>query len=307
MVGLCSKSAVQQASFSGVNTETSTTRTKSVEVLRDALNTLKSHAPQETDGKWLEKLTVMVAPVLADWDVEECWAWGDWPDRQDLFPATTNQDIGIDLVARRRSDGERIAIQCKARQLGPDGTGSPISKTEVSKFLAPTAGDHFAERWLVTNGAVPPNANAMSVISMDDRPVKIVNLTADVTAQAPVYDTHVEQVCSHCEDPGRPQTRDCMQREAVDRTVAILREHAETDSGGLPKGQARGRIILPCGTGKTRIALRIVEQLTPSPPRSVGGAVPIDRFGRTTAPRVSPTRHPGCSGVGGVFRPNRRV
>ncbi len=30
----------------------------------------------------------------------------------------------------------------------------------------------------------------------------------------------------------------------------------------MPIGQARGKIILPCGTGKTRISLRIVEELT---------------------------------------------
>ncbi len=42
----------------------------------------------------------------------------------------------------------------------------------------------------------------------------------------------------------------------------MLREHVEADTGGLPVGQARGRIILPCGTGKTRIALYITEELT---------------------------------------------
>ena len=45
------------------------------------------------------------------------------------------------------------------------------------------------------------------------------------------------------------------------------RSHSETStrsrtSGGLPIGQARGKIILPCGTGKTRISLRIIEELT---------------------------------------------
>ena len=35
-------------------------------------------------------------------------------------------------------------------------------------------------------------------------------------------------------------------------------------SGGTPVGEARGKIILPCGTGKTRISLRIVEELTPT-------------------------------------------
>ena len=28
-------------------------------------------------------------------------------------------------------------------------------------------------------------------------------------------------------------------------------------------GQARGKIILPCGTGKTRISLRLVEEMSP--------------------------------------------
>ena len=54
-----------------------------------------------------------------------------------------------------------------------------------------------------------------------------------------------------------------MQDEVVAQSVRILKEHAQTESGGLPLGQARGKIILPCGTGKTRISLRIIEELTP--------------------------------------------
>lgn len=53
------------------------------------------------------------------------------------------------------------------------------------------------------------------------------------------------------------QTRDAMQREAVRKSVAALKSHAQSGSGS-----ARGRIILPCGTGKTRIALRVIEELT---------------------------------------------
>lgn len=30
----------------------------------------------------------------------------------------------------------------------------------------------------------------------------------------------------------------------------------------IPRGEARGRIVLTCGTGKTRIALRVTEELT---------------------------------------------
>ena len=49
-----------------------------------------------------------------------------------------------------------------------------------------------------------------------------------------------------------------------DEAVRILQDHVQSDSGGLPAGQARGKVILPCGTGKTRISLRIVEELTPA-------------------------------------------
>ena len=52
-----------------------------------------------------------------------------------------------------------------------------------------------------------------------------------------------------------------MQREAVDRAVERLRANEDADEVGIPRGEARGRIVLPCGAGKTRIALRIVERL----------------------------------------------
>ena len=46
--------------------------------------------------------------------------------------------------------------------------------------------------------------------------------------------------------------------DAIKTSVDLLREHANANGGG----RARGRIILPCGTGKSRIALRIIEELT---------------------------------------------
>ncbi len=227
----------------------------------DVLGTLDRYAPLATDGIWLEDLTVDVAPLLADWDVEFCHRWGDWPSRLEHFPTSTAVDIGIDLVAQRRSDGRLIAIQCKARQLGSDGTGHEIGKNEIAKFQAIAANELFAERWLVTNGAVPLNATAVRAIEVSGKPIKVVNLAADVTAQAAVESGEVESDCPHCLDGEGVQTRSCMQREAVEDSVRILREHAAADSGGLPRGQARGRIILPCGSGKTRVALRIIEQL----------------------------------------------
>ena len=233
------------------------------DVLDNAREALEHYSPQATDGTWLEELTVEVAPFLADWDVEICYPWATWPAREEHFPSVGEQDIGIDLIAERRSDGRPIAVQCKARKLEPDGSGQEIGKNEIARFSAVAANDLFAERWLVTNGANPLNANAESAIKVSGNLIKLVNLTADVTAEVITGHAGTDaDDCPHCGDPEAAQTRTCMQREAVEDSVLILQEHAATDSGGLPEGQARGRIILPCGAGKTRVALRIVEKLT---------------------------------------------
>ena len=99
---------------------------------------------------------------------------------------------------------------------------------------------------------------------MTNKPIKMINIANDLLQQQATF-TH--EACPHCEpNPDaeeRRQTRTCMQTEAITKSVHILKEHEQSESGGLPIGQARGKIILPCGTGKTRISLRIVEALTP--------------------------------------------
>ena len=93
-------------------------------VLDDALATLEEHAEQQTDGRWLEDLTRDVAPRLRDWNVDGCWRWGDWPERDEVMPeGTPAVDVGIDLVARRRDDGGWIAIQVQGTQTEPARRG----------------------------------------------------------------------------------------------------------------------------------------------------------------------------------------
>ena len=122
----------------------------------------------------------------------------------------------------------------------------------------------------MTNGDNRISGNTAQVISTYDpeHPIKLINIHADLIAARQA--AAPPEPCPHCDpgadpDPGGAprRTRQCMQDEAVAESVRILREHAQSDSGGLPVGQARGKIILPCGTGKTRISLRIVERLTP--------------------------------------------
>ena len=233
-------------------------------IIESAVATVREASAQQTGGKWLENITVLTAPLISEWDVESCYPWTEWPDREFHFPNTTNQDVGIDAVAVRRSDGEHIAIQCKSRQLDEHGHGASINKGELDKFISSSAGDFWAERWLITNGDTPIGPTALQTPSLHDKPIKMVNIANDLLQQQAAF---TGEECPHCEpNPDgeeRRQTKTCMQNEAVAESVRILQEHKQSDSGGLLVGQARGSIILPCGTGKTRISLRIVEELTP--------------------------------------------
>ena len=233
-------------------------------VIEAALAEIDERSSQETRGRWLELLTVRVAPCVKEWDITGAWQWADWPDREKHFPGSKLDDPGIDVVAVRRSDDQFIAIQCKSRKLDSEGRGASIGKDEIGKFLIAASSKFWAERWLVTNGDNPIGSKAQQALGMADWPVKAVNVALDVRQQrsALAFDS---EACSHCDaqdSEWTPRTRTCMQDEAVTESVRILKEHAEHDTGGLPRGQARGKITLPCATGKTRISLRIVEKLT---------------------------------------------
>ena len=225
--------------------------------------------PQETDGEWLEVVTVESGPYIKEWDIAGCWRWGEWPDREIHFPNTTRLDVGIDAVAMRRNDGKYIAIQCKSRRLDDEGRGASINNNEIAKFAAASASGFWAERWVVTNGDNPLASGAAQSASMHAQPLKLVNITNDLHQQRQANAASEE--CEHCQPnphddkrgDERLQTKSCMQNEAVANSVRILREQERSESGGLPMGEARGRIILPCGTGKTRISLRVIEELTP--------------------------------------------
>ncbi len=227
-------------------------------VIESALGRLEHLSSEKTDGRWLEDLIEQVAPEVREWDLAGCWRWPDWPDREQVMPAGTPAiDVGIDLVARRRSDGRWVAIQAKARKIDDYGGGTPVTANELNKFLSATALDEiWAERWLVTNGDVPLHRIALAKIKMSGLQVKTIDVSTVLRDEQRVLATaDATENCRHCEQPAgvdvphARQTRDCMQREAIEHAVTKLREHQKIDEDGIPRGEARGRIILPCGTG----------------------------------------------------------
>ncbi|MCY3627525.1 MAG: DEAD/DEAH box helicase family protein [Gammaproteobacteria bacterium] len=225
---------------------------KKIKILEAALQEINEQNPYSSDGSWLEDLTTKVGSMLHEWDMEGCVAWKDWEERSEIFLGLDAQDIGIDLVGKRASN-QYIAIQCKARKLEDDGSGTQISKQEIDSFMSVSQDDRWVERWVVTNGDNPLGTNAKAALkTIPSKPIKILVLSRDI-----------QQELNALQQSDVNQSKTEMQNEVVESCVSTLKKHYESDSGGCPKGQARGRLILPCGTGKTRISLRIVEELTP--------------------------------------------
>ena len=235
------------------------------DAIAQALETLEEAKSEPTGGKWLERLTAQITPYIKEWDISHCWTWAEWPDRERLLPETTSQDNGIDAVAINRSSGAHIAIQCKSRQLDENGRGNDIERPEITSFISESENELYDQRWLITNGDNRLNDRAERTNSQLNKKIKLFNLHADLMAQA--QGSIKDEECPHCQpNPDgewRRQSKTCMQNDAVGIAVSRLRGQLETDLDSIPIGQARGKIILPCGTGKTRISLRIVEELSP--------------------------------------------
>ena len=201
----------------------------------------------DTGGYWLEHLTRDCAPLIADWDIIDSWRWEDWPELLRYYKS--DKDQGIDVVALNK-EGKYVAIQCKTTTVG-----RRLSYSRLVTFIGTSENKIWVERWLVTTGEVEINRKSIPEID-PQKPIKHVAIEHDLQRQKELGSRDDPKQCDHCSPEGGLQTIDCMQAEVVRNSVELLRKQAEG-----PTGKSRGKIILPCGTGKSRIALRIIEVL----------------------------------------------
>ncbi|MDE0667685.1 MAG: DEAD/DEAH box helicase family protein [bacterium] len=169
---------------------------------------------------------------------EAVWFWIEWPDR---LAHGYGPDFGIDLVARQTEayGGGLCAIQAKFYD---DGR---IDHAAVAKFLAASDAAEFESRLLVVTGRLTEHAQTL---------VSKASPRCEV-----LHGSHVESWPVRWQDfldapeslrfepePFEPYP---FQRTAVDKVVAGFERHD------------RGRLILPCGTGKSVVALWIAERM----------------------------------------------
>ena len=163
------------------------------------------------------------------------WLWDDWPDRW-------GPDVGIDLVARQTGQygGGLAAIQCKYRTTGQ------IRTAEIESFLSASGTADFTARLLVTNG---PGIQASGQQKMQRAEPRCEVLHAkDMDDWVPDWTEFVDRRLLHGDIRFERHELRPYQKEAL---RAIRR--------GFENGD-RGKLILPCGTGKSFIALRAAEQ-----------------------------------------------
>ena len=204
------------------------------------------------DGERFEAAVLQHAVEIPSWEIAKCWRYLEWPERTTVGVPLPSHDAGIDLVAVKH-DGSRVAIQCKARS----GDGS-VTTTQVQKFAGAAPAAVFTERWMVAEArrsAATEDAAAVAAVTFVDFEAALADALEDAREQAAT----------------EPDPRTAMQQEAVAACVQALRaglpEHRDRWLGSnpgdwMPRDAARATLVLPCGTGKTRVSMRIMSELS---------------------------------------------
>ena len=200
------------------------------------------------DGRGFELWVREHAHAFPEWEVAECWLWDDWPGRNsDSVPKWPSGQSPIDLVAEK-TDGSLAAIQCKFY------TNKSIAPKQVREFAGAASGDVFSERWFIAKAKVPETVRTEA---------------AHLGVRIPDVDEACESLIESTAKRDQGDPRLPMQNKAVTDCVKILRqglpEHREAWLGKradwMPAVASRAMLVLPCGTGKTRVSMRVMEEL----------------------------------------------
>jgi predicted helicase len=162
------------------------------------------------------------------------WLWADWPGRARFGYGA---DSGVDLVAEE-SDGGVCAIQCKLYE-----PGAKVPSSDIDSFLAEAGKEPFTSSLLVTSGGLTAQSwskvehatkrcEVLSGYELDRWPVRWSECFEDPDAVA----------FSERAEPRIDQIK------ALENIAKGFEEHD------------RGQVHMPCGTGKSLVALWAAEQ-----------------------------------------------
>ena len=212
---------------------------------RRILNRIDEVSSNTTDkGTLLEKITkaFIEQDKTASQRFSHVWRWYDWPGRNG------RPDRGIDLVARERDTGNLVAIQCKYRK-----PGTTLYLEDLSTFFTGVGHTEFSEGIIVsTTENWGPNVE--DALKKRTKPV----------ARWGVWHFENSSIDWSKFRLGAPS-------DLASKGAKTLRDDQVEAMSAVVKGfvkNVRGKLIMPCGSGKTFVALRTSEELV-----GVGGNV----------------------------------
>ena len=166
------------------------------------------------------------------------WRWMEWPDRE---VHGYGHDVGIDLVGEQTEGwgGGLCAIQTKFYDAGS------VDKAAVDSFLSASSAKAFTSRILVVTSSL--TAHAQTMVSKTSPSCEVL-YGSDIESWPTDWSKFLETPEKLSFDSVRYEPFG-FQAEAVQEVVAGFDEHG------------RGKLVLPCGTGKSVVALWIAEQV----------------------------------------------
>ncbi len=212
--------------------------------LDDALEMLRS--PNRSNAAKGRQFERMMLAALRDHPgeygparFEDLWLWKDWPGRDDRVHTG---DIGIDLLGRQTPEygGGLCAVQCKFYDT------AKVSTADVNKFLAdygPGSQGWKSRIFVATSDYTGPAQQ-----KLEQAPGTEILTPAKLDAWPLDWRELVRSPEQARYQPVRYKPRPD-QSEAVNAVV-----------DGLADG-GRGRLVMPCGTGKSVVALWAAESL----------------------------------------------
>lgn len=173
------------------------------------------------------------------------WTWAEWPGKEEN--GYDGQDIGIDLVAEQTAGygGGLCAVQCKFHR-------KQIPASGVDSFLAAAPAGIFASRLLVATAGLSRASQ------------KKMDLNGAVCLYTSEMDSWVDDWRTFLTGSGMldfvpPKKHESLWEHQTEAAAAAAEGFLSSD---------RGKLVLPCGAGKSLTALRIAEEIVGS-----GGAV----------------------------------